>query len=237
MQKAILLTERKHTVNYRYCFFDLDGTLTDSSAGILHSVTYALKKSGLTPPPEDQLFCFIGPPLVRAFAEFSGMTHEQALRAVTYYREYYPEKGIFECTVYPGIRALLERLRAEGTVCVLATCKPHVFAKRILEHFSLDEYFAFVSGPEFDGTRNEKGEVIAYAMEQLGIRDPKQVLMIGDRRDDVCGAAANGIDTAGAAWGFGSRKELEEAGAIAVLENADALADWLLPEAKKSRIL
>ena len=214
-------------MNYRYCFFDLDGTLTDSSLGITHSVAYALQKCGITPPPSEQLLCFIGPPLVRAFGEFYGMSREEAETAVRYYREHYPTSGLYECTVYPGIRALLERLQKAGIICVLATCKPHVFANRILEHFELAPYFSFVSGPEFDGTRNEKPEVIAYAMEQLKISDPRKVLMIGDRRDDVLGAKKNGIAAVGAAWGFGSREELQEAGAVAVLDSAAQLEAYL----------
>lgn len=224
---------KENAVNPRYCFFDLDGTLTDSSEGITRSVAYALEKSGIQPPPVEELFCFIGPPLVRAFSEFYGMDEAAARQAVVYYREYYPQKGIYECRVYDGIRRLLEELNRAGVVCVLATCKPHVFANRILEHFDLAKYFSFVSGPEFDGTRNEKSEVIAYALEQLKIRDPRAVWMIGDRRDDILGAHANGIEAIGAAWGFGSREELEAAGAAFLCESADELLAHLLPKAKK----
>ena len=214
-------------MTYRYCFFDLDGTLTDSSRGITDSVAYALTQCGITPPPREELLCFIGPPLVRAFAQFYGMSEEEARTAVAHYRTYYPEHGIFACDVYEGVRELLEKLNAAGVTCVLATCKPHVFAVRILEHFDLARYFSFVSGPEFDGTRNEKREVIAYALEHLENPDPTSVLMIGDRAEDILGARANGLDAVGAAWGFGSREELVEAGAKSVLSCPRELSQYL----------
>ncbi len=196
----------------KYCFFDLDGTLIDSSEGILHSVAYALKKMGLPPLSEGEGYRFIGPPLVQAFGEQRGLSHEDCLCAVKYYRENYRAGGILECSVYDGIVALLQALRARGVICVLATCKPHEFARQILLHHGLDGYFSFVSGPEMDGTRNEKEEVIAYAIEQLGIGG-EDVIMVGDRAGDVFGAQRNGVRTVGVLWGFGSREELETAGA------------------------
>lgn len=198
---------------YSYAFFDLDGTLTDSSAGITNSVQYALQKMGYEVPPKENLMGFIGPPLFWSFSHYCKMSETEAKKAIDTYREYYSVTGMLECDLYEGIRALLEELRARGVHCVLATCKPHVFANRILAHYGLDSLFDFVSGPEIDGTRGEKHEVIAYAMEKLGICDPSCILMIGDRDGDVLGAKKHGIDCAGVLWGFGSKEELENAGA------------------------
>jgi phosphoglycolate phosphatase len=156
---------------------------------------------------------FIGPPLFWSFSHYFKMSAEEAKKAIDTYREYYSVTGMLECDLYEGIRELLEDLRARGVHCVLATCKPHFFANKILAHYQLDSLFEFVSGPEIDGTRGEKHEVIAYATEQLGITDPASILMIGDREGDVLGAKQHGIDCAGVLWGFGSKKELEEAGA------------------------
>ena len=198
---------------YSYAFFDLDGTVTDSSLGITRSVQYALQKMGYEVPPKENLMGFIGPPLFWSFSHYFNMPEKEAKRAIDTYREYYAVTGMLECTLYEGIRAVLEALNARGIHCVLATCKPHFFANKILAHYQLDSLFEFVSGPEIDGTRGEKDEVIAYAMEQLGIRDPASILMIGDREGDVLGAKKHGIDCAGALWGFGSQEELEQAGA------------------------
>ncbi len=199
-------------MRYSYAFFDLDGTLTDSASGIAHSVQYAVRKFGIDPPDEQSLRVFVGPPLVKSFCDRFGFSKEKALQAIEYYREYYRARGMFENAVYDGIPELLVRLRESGIVCALATCKPRMFAGQILEHFGLDRYFAVVSGPELDGTRGEKHEVIEHACRALGVKACEQVLMIGDRDNDVLGARRCGMDCAGVLWGFGSRTELESAG-------------------------
>ena len=205
-------------MNYTHCFFDLDGTVIDSSPGITQSVQYALRKCGLEAPPANELLGFIGPALSWSFSHFFGMDSEESARAVSYYRENYRAGGMLHCRVYDGLESLLQQLTAIGVVCVLATCKPHCFANQILQHFGLDRYFAFVSGPELDGTRGEKHEVIAYAMEQLGLTDPTKILMIGDRASDVTDAKRLGVDGAGVLWGFGSKEELTEVGAVALCQ-------------------
>lgn len=214
-------------MKYTHCFFDLDGTVTNSAPGITHSVQYALKKSGIQPPPQSQLLGFVGPPLVWSFSHFFGMSRKESLQAVDYYREYYRAGGMLECEVYSGIPELLRELNARGVVCVLATCKPHVYATPILEHFDLAKYFSFVSGPELDGTRNEKHEVIAYTMEHLQLSDPKKILMIGDRDNDVLGAAHHGIPCAGVLWGFGDREELTASGAAFLVDRPEDILSHL----------
>ncbi len=215
-------------MSYTHIFFDLDGTLVDSKLGITNSVSYALRQFGIDPPPREALLPFIGPPLLYSFAHMFGMNEEESERAVAAYRVYYQKEGMLQCTPYEGIRELLAALRAAGKVLVLATCKPTVYATRILEHFGFLEYFTMVSGPELDGTRNEKDEVIAYALEQLGITDHTQVVMIGDRKNDADGAACHGIDCFGVLWGFGSAEELTAAGAIKLYQNAAELCQALL---------
>ncbi len=217
-------------MQYSHAFFDLDGTLTNSAPGITHSVQYAVHKMGIEPPPAKALTVFIGPPLALSFSKVFGMNDDEAKQAVAYYRENYRAGGMLECEVYEGIPQLLQALRDAGAVCVLATCKPHEFASKILRHFGLDGYFALVSGPEMDGTRGEKHEVIAHAMQTLGLTDPASILMIGDRDNDVLGAAHHGIDCAGALWGFGSKDELTAAGAKMLSASPRALLSSLLSD-------
>ncbi len=217
-----------------YLFFDLDGTISDSADGILNSVIYALTKMGLDTPPRDQLCHFIGPPLIRSFCESYGLSRERGLDAVAFYREYYNVKGIYECEMYDGIAEVLRELRQEGFGLVLATCKPLVMARRVLEYFRLSDCFDLMSGPDLDGTRNEKHEVIAYAMEQLEITDPCRCVMIGDRRDDAQGARSCGMDCVGVLWGFGSEQELKEAGAIKTVKFPRELPEVLRNYFEKS---
>lgn len=216
-----------------YLFFDLDGTLSNSEEGILNAVAYALKKVDFPIPPRKDLRFFIGPPLSRSFAKLCSVDEKTAKEYVENYREYYRDKGIFECSLYGGIPALLADLSAAGAKLVLATCKPTVLSARVIEHFGLSPYFEMISGPEFDGTRGEKHEVIAYAMEKLQISDPSSVLMIGDRSDDVLGAKKNGISACGVLWGFGTKEELETAGASALLPSVSSAREFLLDWVQK----
>ena len=205
-----------------YWLFDLDGTLTNSESGILHSVRYALGKMNRELPSPEQLHSFIGPPLQRSFMGICGMSDSDALHAIDLYREYYHEHGVFDCTVYKGIPELLDTLSKSGATLALATCKPTYYAQKILEHFDLTRYFSLVSGPELDGTRGEKHEVIAYAIEHLGC-DPTHAVMVGDHRDDMLGAKQNGLTGFGALWGFGSEEELRKAGAARIYRTPQSL--------------
>lgn len=203
---------------YDVFFFDLDGTITDSSLGITNSVMYALKKFGITETDRTKLYKFIGPPLTDSFREFYGFSREEALLGVKYYREYYQDKGIYENLVYDGFEEMIKTLKAAGKMTVVATSKPEPYANRIIEHFGLACYFDYVAGMELSGGRATKAEVIRYAFGLCGLEkdkceDRERVLMIGDRKHDVIGAKEVGIDCLGVLYGFGSREELEEAGA------------------------
>ncbi len=196
----------------KYMFFDLDGTLTDSAAGITNSVMFALKKFGIEVDEPRKLRKFIGPPLIDSFREYYDFSEEDAKLAVGYYREYYNDKGIFENKVYEEIPELLARLHNTGFTLVVTTCKPEAYTMRILEHFDLAKYFNLVVGSTMDGKRSTKSEIIDYAMEKLNA-DPKQTVIIGDRKCDIEAAAERSIKSVGAMYGYGGANELMEAGA------------------------
>ena len=200
-------------MGYRYCLFDLDGTLSDPGIGITNSVMYALEKFGIHVSDRAELFSFIGPPLGESFRRQFGFFEEQAQKAVEYYREYFRPKGIFENSVYEGIPELLKKLRERNITIALATSKPYEFAVRILEHFELKQYFDYIGGATMDGRISKKADVIAHLLDEFGNVDKAEVLMIGDRAQDVEGARANGLHSAGVLWGYGSAEELQGAGA------------------------
>ena len=209
---------------YNTILFDLDGTLTDSGTGIINSAIHALKKMGIEETDREKLKAFIGPPLTYSFQTFYGCSEEESLKAVEYYREYFSVDGKFENSVYEGIREVLEELRNNGRRLVVATSKPELFTHQILEHFDLDKYFDFVASATMDETRNTKPEVIKYALESCGLTDMSDLVMVGDRHHDIDGANAFGIDSVGVLYGYGSRAELEEAGATYIAETpADIL--------------
>lgn len=212
----------------KYMLFDLDGTLTDPQEGITNSVAYALEQYGIHVEDRSSLNKFIGPPLKDSFMEYYGFAEDRAEEAVWKYREYFNEDGIFENKVYPGIPQMLQRLNDQGKILIVATSKPTVYAKRILERFELSQYFADVQGSEMDGRRTKKEEVISYALEQNQITDNEQAVMIGDREHDIIGAKKCGLDSIGVLFGYGSREELEGCGAGQIVDTVKMLEDLLI---------
>lgn len=206
--------------------FDLDGTLTDSTDGILNCLIYAIERMGFEVPEDTNIF--LGPPIRQSFAEFLGMNGEQVDEAVRIFRERYSDTGLFENRVYDGIPGMLDRLKSGGKRLMVATSKPQVYAVRIFERFGLAQYFEIVGGAELDGSRDYKDEVIEYVLAKAGITDRSTVLMIGDRRQDVLGAHKTDIECMGILWGYGSVEELTQAGADYIARTPQEAADMLL---------
>lgn len=213
--------------NYDYLLFDLDGTLTDPGEGITNSVMHALGKWGIEVKDRRELYSFIGPPLSVSFKKFYGFSEDDALKCVEYYREYFRNKGIFENKLYDGIESLLGELKKSGKILILATSKPEIFAKRILDHFDLTKYFDFVAGASMDESRNKKADVIRYALDLAQITDLSRAIMIGDRDQDILGAKATGLDSLGVLYGYGDREELEGAGATYIAETVEDILSFV----------
>ena len=197
----------------KYVFFDLDGTLTDPALGITNSILYALEKMGKPQPPREELYVFIGPPLHSAFKEFLGMTDLEAETAIKFYREYFSVTGLLENKPYDGVGNMLASLRDSDYILCVATSKPEQFAKRILEHFELADYFNFICGASMDSSRNTKTAVLKYLLTQVGDVSAETAVMVGDRHHDIDGAKNLGLESIGVLWGYGSRDELENSGA------------------------
>lgn len=212
----------------KYILFDLDGTLTDPMVGITRSVQHALRAYGINEEKLEKLCPFIGPPLKESFMKYYGFPEAQAEEAIEKYREYFRVTGIFENNVYDGIEDMLRELKARGGILLVATSKPEEFALQILEHFHLSQYFDYVCGASMDEKRVKKGEVIGYALERAGIRQADEAVMVGDREHDVMGAHENGMDCVGVLFGYGSREELEEAGAGETAGTVEELQEILL---------
>lgn len=206
--------------------FDLDGTIADSAAGITSTLSDTLQAMGKPVPTPSQLLEFVGPPILDGFAAL-GLTEEESQTALTLYRRRYTERGAFDSTVFPGIEATLRAIREAELPIALATSKPESQARRMLEHYGLVDLFAFVGGASDDEARSEKADVIAYVMHnlrRLGV-DLSRPVMVGDRIHDVEGAAAHGVPTVFADWGYGA--DSEKAGTIAVAEEPSELT-WIL---------
>lgn len=215
-------------MRWNHLFFDLDGTLTDPMQGITRSVQHALRHFGIEVRDLETLCPFIGPPLKDSFRELYGMTEAQAGEAIVRYREYFAARGIFENKLYAGIPELLAELQKAGATLVMATSKPTPFARRIAEHFGFAERFTLISGSTLDGARTTKSDVIRHALGELRLGEVASAVMIGDRRHDIEGAATTGLDAIGVLWGYGSREELEAAGAKLLAADIGELRGMLL---------
>ncbi|WP_405380257.1 HAD hydrolase-like protein [Phascolarctobacterium sp.] len=216
---------------YQNLLFDLDGTLTDSAEGITKCCQYGLAKLGIDEPDLDKLRVFIGPPLRASYMKYYGLTEAQAEQGVAFYRERYTDIGIWENKVYPGMMDLLQALKGDGRRLGMATAKPEVFAKRIAERFGFNDYLEDVTGCSLDGKTDNKALVVAAALAKWNIVTPEQkatIALIGDRREDVLAAHANGIPCIGVGFGFAAPGELQEAGAEHYVETVDDLRKFLL---------
>ncbi len=215
-------------MSYDVILFDLDGTLTDSGLGVANGVLYALEKMNFEKPDDALLKKYLGPPLWTSFADYAGMSEVQTIEAVRFYREYYNEIGAYENSVYLGIPELLQRLTDAGNRVAVATSKVDYAAVKILQHFNLDHYFDVIAGSDESGElRGTKAQVIAHALEELGMCDGTAIVMIGDREHDILGAKEHAIPGIGVLYGYGDREELEQAGAVAIVANVSELATEL----------
>lgn len=214
-------------MNKTHILFDLDGTLTDPMTGITKSVQYALRAYGIEVDRLEDLCPFIGPPLTDSFKKYYNFSEEQAAEAVKKFREYFSVTGIFENKEYPGMKELLAELKAAGKHLYIATSKPELFARRIMDHFHMTEYFDFIGGADFEEIRVRKGDVIRYVLEENGLTDLGQIVMVGDREHDVLGAKEVGLESVGVLYGYGDRAELEAAGADDIVSTVEELGRLL----------
>lgn len=215
---------------YQYIFFDLDGTLTDSREGITKSVQYALDHMGIREEDLTKLEPFIGPPLLESFQAYYPFTIEQAREAVGYYREYYSKTGVYQNALMEGVPELLASLKAHGKVIATASSKPEPFVRLILAYFHVDTYFDYICGGSMDESRISKEDVIEELLRRMELPEEERgkILMVGDRRHDVEGAAHFGIPCLGLSMGFAAEGELEQAGAVAVAGNMREIGDFIL---------
>ncbi|HEY0403026.1 MAG TPA: HAD family hydrolase, partial [Blastococcus sp.] len=175
---------------------------------------FAAGELGLPQPTPAQLNLMVGPPLQDGFAVTFGLAGADVGRAVAAYRAHYTGGAMFDAPPYPGIPDLLAALRADGATLAVATSKPEPFAVRILEHVGLLGHFASVHGATLDGAVRHKDQVVAAAL--AAHPDGIDPVLVGDRAQDVLGAAAHGLPCIGAGWGPAPEGELEAAGAAVV---------------------
>ena len=207
---------------------DLDGTLTDPKVGITTSARYGLDKIGYPVDDSTNLDWIIGPPLKASLAKILNvyLSDDLAEQALLGYRERFSAIGLYENEVYPTVVETLEKLKEKKYQLFLATAKPTIYAKQILEHFNLAHYFNEIYGSELSGERTNKGDLITYILEQENLK-PEECIMVGDREYDILGARKNAIETIAVEYGYGSLDELTQANPKVRIQQFSDLLQYL----------
>ncbi len=211
----------------KYVFFDLDGTLSDSSKGIMKAIRYALLNFDIEIDDENYLKRYIGAPLVDCFMEFNGFSLEDANLALNYYRDYYLTVGRFENALFDGISEMLNSLNERGIRCVIATSKPTDFAGNDIEYLGLNKYLYSSFGATLSAERRKKKDIIKYAVRKLNVL-PSECIMVGDHHNDIIGAKENGIKSIAVTYGYGEEKELKKENPDYLVNTVDELSKLLL---------
>lgn len=207
--------------------FDLDGTLTDSRLGIARCLQYAVAGAGTAVPSIEELTRYVGPPLAGSLASLLGTTDASRVeRAIEAYRRRFEQAGLFENQLYPGISEALEVFEAAGHDMCVVTVKPRVYADRILEHFEIARLFRGVYGAEMDARRCTKAALVRDACADASA-EASEIIMIGDRAEDIHGARINGVGSVGVAWGYGGRDELAAAGPDRIVASCSELMEYV----------
>ena len=208
--------------------FDLDGTLTDPGIGITNSVWYALKLRNIEVASREELFRFIGPPLLNSYMQYYGLEEDDARQAITDFRVYFEKSGIFENEIYEGIPAMLKTLTEADKRVYLATSKPEKYARMILDHFDITKYFTFICGNTMAEDRSRKEDVIAFIREACPEVRSDNSVMVGDRVYDIEGGRAHGMQTVGVTFGYAAEGELEASNATYVAHSVTELTEVLM---------
>nr|WP_283773015.1 HAD-IA family hydrolase [Acinetobacter amyesii] len=203
---------------------DLDGTLTDPKVGITTSARYGLAKIGHPISDETNIDWIIGPPLKASLAKILNVDVHNVLadQALLGYRERFAVTGLFENKVYPAVADTLATLQQQGFRLYVATAKPTVYARQILEHFDLAQYFTVIYGSELNGERTNKGDLIEYILQQEQL-DAKECVMVGDREYDILGARRNAVQSIAVSYGYGSAEEIQTATPTLVIDRFNDL--------------
>lgn len=216
-------------MEFKYILFDMDGVLANTRDSIIATTKYTLSRFGRTPDPE--VFSkIIGPPLFKIYHEIFGLKEEAALEAMKIYQKFYAETAVDLIRPFPGVRDMLDRLIAHDRKLMVCTARYEHSARLVLDKLGILDCFCFVGGLNGteEGARTRKADVIEYIFKELDIIDRERAVMVGDRADDVLAAKACGITSIGVLYGFGSREELENAGADMLAEDPAAIADLII---------
>ena len=215
-------------MGYKYILFDFDGTISDSKEGVIDAATYVLSLFDIEVKDRESLKYMVGPPLYDSFRDYECIGEEKADFAVSKYREFYHANCNHKNYLFPGVKDMLIKLKDEGKMLAVATSKFQYTAENLLKEFGILEYIDFVSGHNEAEGRIDKAAVVEYALEQLGVKDRAEAVMVGDRKYDINGAKAAGLDSIAVLYGYGDIPEFEAAGATYIAETTEEVIKLVL---------
>lgn len=205
-----------------YIMFDLDGTLTDSKVGILNGIKFAVSQYGIYTIEIEKLISCIGSPLRSIFNNIFQLDYKTTEKAIDRFNQYYSKIGLYENTIYDGVNNLLQRICVDHRL-IVATGKPVYYAEAILKHFGLYQYFDCISGSQSNKGITNKSQIINDAITRVHGINTNNSIMVGDREHDIYAAREKGIKSIGVLYGYGSHKELSDAGADYLAAKIDDL--------------
>ena len=220
---------------YKYIFFDFDGTIVNTTNGTRESALYALNYFGINENDNKDLGrIFCGPPLKESFSKYN-LTDKQIEKAIMLYRDFQANNTI-ECNeIYDGIKEMLQELKENGKKCYIVTSKLEETAKKILRFFGIFDYFDLIVGATSDGCRNQKNEVIKYAIENIKKYNSENAIMIGDRPSDIKAGILNNMDTIGVLYGMDTKENLSDAGATYLINTPKEITE-IVDRARKADV-
>lgn len=214
---------------FKCVVFDLDGTLLDTSEGLISSVRYTVEKLGYEMPSADELRKFIGPPIQNSFARQYNLEGPVLQEIATIFRDHYKEYDLLKAVPYEGIYDVFSALVLSGIKPVIATYKRQDYATRILEHFGFDKYTDIMYGADHENKLKKK-DIIELALKDAGVNDYREAVMVGDSDNDAIGARDIGVPFVGVTYGFGfkTHEDVFEYPAIGVADSCSELKTVLL---------
>ncbi len=212
---------------FTHIIFDLDGTLTDNTQGIINSLKYSLDKMHISEYPENLLEGFIGPPLQWGFSQLFGLNERDTKLAVEYFREYYGENGWHQNVPYDGVNEMMAELDRIGKKMFIATSKLEKYAVQIMEYFEFDKYIIQLKGADYHAKKATKTELISELLTTQQLVPSKDIVMVGDTIYDMEGGKENGLSTVAVSYGFGKEEELRSASPDFFADNVEELFEIL----------
>lgn len=215
---------------YKYVLFDLDGTLMDTSKGIIEAIAYTMKKYGKDVPGESELRTLIGPPMQNSFQKLYNLDDEKAMEMANVFRDVYKtDEFLFQSVVYDGIFDLFDSLKKDGIKTGIATYKREDYAKHLLIEKGFDKYTPWMYGSDFEG-KLTKADIIRNCLKEMGCSDYSEAVYIGDGDSDGKNANEVGMDFIAVTYGFGFKcaEDVVQYKPVAVVDNGEGLKRILL---------